>query len=269
MRLILAVGLLTAGTMFANIIDNFESYPVGAFPSPTWLDVGTVNPPPGGQSIPSATVVSTTDAFGNPTQALGLVDQVAFSRGIYAPVAVNATYDLAADIRVDRYSNSPQQPPDDWAMQLTFAEVGPQNFAFTNQAGIYASSLTKTWRLFLIGGPGADIDLGAAVNIGTWYRVQLEFDALTDTFHSRINDVFTGNTLVDQFNTIAGLTPADTQYDSIAFFGGETSPFTTVADQAVVDNVNISATPEPTAVVLVATVMALLALRFRKHARNS
>lgn len=268
---VVAVCLISAGTMQGGTItDNFSGYAVGTFPSPTWQDVGTVLPGPG-QPVPSALVVSTTDAFGNPIQALGLVDQVSYSRGIYATTPVSSNYTLSADIRIDQYSNAPSAPSSDWAMQLTFAEAGVDNFAFTPQAGIYASSLTGDWRLFLIGGaggPDADIDLGVPANIGTWYQVQLNFDSLDATFQSKITNILTGTVLVDQTNTIAGLTPAEAAYNSIAFFGGETSPGSTVADQAVVTNINTSATgtvPEPPTALLIAIAVGFVALgQFRR-----
>jgi len=258
MMVALALGLLFVTPAFATgISDNFESYALGSFPSPTWQDVGTVMAP--GQTLPSATVVSTTDAHGNPTQALAVADYIAPSRGIYATVPVSGTYSLAADIRVDQYSLYPDNTASDWAMQLTFAEAGVSNFAFTPQAGIYASSLTGDWRLFLIGGPGADIPLGVPAVVGTWYHVELDFNANTDTFHSIIEDAATGTVLVNQFNTISGLTPAETEYDSIAFFGGETSTNPGRPDLAVVDNVNISAVgtvPEPSGLVLLGSGLA-------------
>jgi len=242
----LVLGLAVSPAFADTVTDNFESYTLGTFPSPTWQDVGTVFTPPG-QTLPSAQVVQTTDAFGNSTQALSILDQVTLSRGIFATVPVSTTYALAADIRVDRYSDHPPGlgTAENWAMQLTFAEAGVDNFAFTPQAGIYASSLTGGWRLFVIGGPGADIDLGVPAAVGKWYKVELDFNALSSTFHSRIIDAKTGAVLVDRFDTIAGLTPADAQYNSIAFFGGETNPDTQVADLAMVDNVNISSTPVP------------------------
>lgn len=265
---ILIVGLCSVAIASATgISDNFESYAPGVFPSPPWLDVGTIFPDPG-QPIPSAFVTSTTDAFGNPTQALGLVDAVSLSRGIYFPVPVSATYSLASDIRVDRYSDKPDGTASDWAMQLTFAQSGAANFAFTPQAGLYASSQSGTWRLFLIGGPGLDEDLGIPATIGSWYRVQLDYNANTSTFRSEISDVLTGNVLVNKTTTVAGLTAADTPYDSIAFFGGETSVAgDTLADLAVVDNINIEAkgtVPEPPTVALTAVGIGLLILGRRR-----
>jgi hypothetical protein len=268
MMVVLALGLLVVTPAFATgISDNFESYTLGTFPSPTWLDAGTVLPPTG-QTFPSASVVSTTDAFGNATQALGLRDEVDPSRGIYANVPVSAMYSLTADIRVDRYSDMPDSTADDWAMQLTFAEAGVDNFAYTPQAGIYASSQTGGWRFFLIGNTtSADIDLGQKAIIGTWYTVQLNFDVANSKFHSVIKDTATGATLVDEFDTVTGLTSADTAYDSIAFFGGEVSQNTTIADQAVVDNVNISAVgtvPEPASILLLASGLAAFAVGRRR-----
>ena len=259
--------LLVTSAFATGISDNFQGYAPGIFPSPTWLDAGTVFPP-ATQTFPSAFVVSTADAFGIPTQALALRDEVDPSRGIYATVPVSATYSLAADIRVDRYSDKPDSTASDWAMQLTFAEAGVDNFASTPQAGIYASSQTGGWRLFLIANStSADIDLGQDATIGTWYTVQLDFDVLSSKFHSIIKNTATGSTLVDRFDTISGLTLADTQYNSIAFFGGEVSPDSTIADQAVVDNVNISAVgsvPEPGSLAMLASgLLGTLAIRRR------
>jgi len=266
MLVVLALGLLFVTPAFATgVTDNFESYQVGQFPSPTWTDVGTIFPPPW-QTLPSAFVVSTTDAFGNATQAVALRDEVDPSRGIFATVPVSSFYSLTADIRVDRYSDHPISTASDWAMQLTFAEAGLDNFASTIQSGIYASSMTGGWRLFLIGNnTSADIDLGQVAAIGTWYTVQLDFEVATSTFHSIIKDTLTGTVLVDRFDTISGLTPADVQYDSIAFFGGEVSPDTTIADLAVVDNVNISATAEPASLLLLSSgIAAIFAARRRR-----
>ena len=214
--------LFTAvGAGASPISDNFESYTVGTFPSPTWSDVGAVFN--NGQILPSATVVSTTDAFGNATKAVAIRDQVTNSRGIFAPTSIGRFYSLAADLRVDRYADNSQAPPSDWAMQLTFAHNGVASYDFTPQAGIYASSLTKGWRLFLIGelGLGADIDLGVAADVGTWYKVSLDADALTGTFHTQIFDVLSGIQLLDNTQAITGWTPAEANWDSIAFFGGE------------------------------------------------
>ena len=257
--------LALAGASASTITDNFESYALGAFPSPTWLDVGTLLPSPG-TPIPSATVVSTTDAFGHPTQALSIANALASSRGIYATVPLSSTYSLAADIRVDQYSDHPSGPLNDWAMQLGFEQVGPYNMCCNSQAGIYASSLTGGWRLFVgSNGPGGDIDFGVPATVGTWYRVQLNLDLPTATFHSVIIDVATGNVLVNRFDTFTGLNTSNTQFDSITFFGGELSSSDTIANLAVVDNVTIGTTPEPSTFLLIGSGLSLLASRLRRR----
>lgn len=267
--------LLGAVALFASVtsagasavIDDFQSYALGSFPSPTWSDVGAVFNT--GQTLPTARVVTTSNAFGAATQAVAINDQVGSSRGIYAATDVGRFYSLAADIRVDRFSSNAASTTQDWAMQLTFAHSGIGSFDGTPQAGIYASALTQGWRLFLIGEQGlsADIDLGLAATVGTWYRVSLDADALTGAFHAQIFDVLSGGLLLDDTHTLAGWTPGEAHWDSIAFFGGDLSG--SPANLAVVDNVNISSSgsaPEPASIVLAAA--ALLALgSFRRRRR--
>jgi len=97
---------------------------------------GTVLPDPPVPPIPSALVISTTDAFGAPTQALLDGGGPASAKGIYTPVRSALSYTLGADVRVDRYSDSPAFPTSDWAMQLTFAQTGVSGFDGTPQAGL-------------------------------------------------------------------------------------------------------------------------------------
>jgi hypothetical protein len=248
----------------AIITDDFQSYPVGTFPAPQWSDVGAVLPEPPIAPIPSATVITTTDAFGNITQALSTIGALAASKGIFAPIPVSLTYSLAADVRVDRYSDHSDSTTSDWAMQLTFAQVGIRNFATTPQAGIYASSLTQGWRLFLIssngGAASADIDLGGPASVGTWYRLELTLDVTTGAFHSRVSDIAQAQLLVDRTDVIPNWQPQDGQFDSFAFFGGELSPDDTVGNLGIVDNVNIvaAAVPEPSTIVLLTIGLACL-----------
>jgi hypothetical protein len=253
----------------AVVTDNFESYTVGTFPSPLWQDVGTVLPDPPIPPIPSAFVTATTDAFGAPTQALSTVGDLASAKGIYTPVPVSSSYALGADVRVDRYSDNPAFPTSDWAMQLTFAQVGVSGFAGTPQAGIYASSLTEGWRLFLIssnGGPFADIDLLAPANLSTWYHLDLNLDATTGTFHSVISDAATSALLSDQTNVISGWAPDNALFDSFAFFGGELSD-NRIGNIGIVDNINVTTNPipEPASMALLGLGLAGLAIIRRRR----
>lgn len=264
---VLACSIAASAARASPISDDFEGYALGSFPSPTWTDVGTVQNL--GQALPTARVVATTDAFGNATQALSIRDQAGSSRGIFAPTAPGRFYSLAADIRVDRYAtpNASTATTSDWAMQLTFAHNNGSSFDGTPQAGIYASTLTRGWRLFLIGEQnlGADIDLGVAAAVGQWYRVSLDADALTGSFHTQIFDVLSGTRLLDDTRSIAGWTPTEANWDSIAFFGGDLTASN--ANLAVVDNVNIASSgsiPEPATWALVWAAGLALAIRRRR-----
>jgi hypothetical protein len=241
--LIVSAGAATSGA--TGIVDTFESYPLGTFPGPAWSDVATFDPQAPIGTLPSAFVVQTTDAFGGPTQALAVRDENALVAGIYAPVPVSSTYSLAADLRVDRFSNDSPDPAADWAMQLTFAQL-QSNFYATPQAGIYASSLTGGWRLFLIDSTHtvfADEDLGLAVTLGRWSRVAFDLDALTGGWHVTIGDVASGTTLLDKSGIFSNWTTSSGLFDSVAFFDGD--PDGTVANLAYVDNINVTSTPVP------------------------
>jgi len=269
--LLCGVALTTlASTASAQIIDNFESYALGSLPSPTWLDVGAVLPSGRIPPFPSAYVISTLDAFGNPTKAVATVGDLATSKGIYAAVPVSTFYLLRADVRVDRYSDAPSNPAADWAMQLTFGQNGVDNWAYTPQLGIYASSLTRGWRLFSgTASSSVDIDLQVAANVGTWYTVQQSFDALLGVFHSQIWDAASGAVLLDTFNTLIDWNPADATFDAWAFMAGDLSPGTQIGNIGVVDNVNIvaSTVPEPTSFALLAVSLLPAVMLARRRRR--
>jgi len=263
----IAVTML-ASTASAQIVDNFESYALGSLPSPTWSDVGAVLP--GGRipPFPSARVISTLDVFGNPTKAVATVGDLATSKGIYTAVPVSTFYRLRADVRVYRYSDGTGGPTSDWAMQLTFVRNGVENWAFTPQLGIYASSLTGGWRLISIN-PSVylDLDLQVAANVGTWSTVEQSFDALLGVFRSQIWDAASGTVLLDSFNTLNGWDPADATFDAWAFMAGDLSPDAQIGNIGVVDNVNIVATtvPEPSTLALLAMCLIPAAVVARRR----
>jgi PEP-CTERM motif len=197
---------------------------------------------------------------------------VSLLSGIYYPVPLSNTYSLAADIRVDRFNDHPTFPATDFAMQLTFAQLGT-NLYTAPQVGIYASTFTETWRLFLIpsdGNNGADIDLGLAVTRGLWYRVQLDFDSIDGGWHAQIADAGSGVSLVNQTGTFSNWTPSAGLFDGVAFIEGEGSPDTTIGNLALVDNINVTATPEPatTGLFLAGILFGELTRRNRRQARR-
>ncbi len=270
-------GILVGGVIaysaaaHAQISDNFQSYAVGSLPSPKWQDAGAVLPGFPVPPFPSAFVINTLDKHGNATQAVSTVGALAESKGIFAFVPVATQYSLFADVRIDRYSDHPQNTVGDWAMQLSFGQNGVDNWANTPQAGIYASSLTEGWRLYVaIAGTNADINLNVAATPGVWYTVAQSLDITTGIFHSQIWDGASGTQLLDQFNTIAGWNQAGaSQFDAFAFVGGDHSPADTYGNIGVIDNVNITtATPEPGTMALVALGVLPLVGRIGRRRRH-
>jgi hypothetical protein len=242
-----ALAILARPAAATGVVDDFESYVPGAFPSPTWSDAGGLFPEPPAATLPSAGVIATTDAFGAATQALAINNEVSLVRGIYQAVPLSSQYSLVADIRVDQYSVNAPASATDWAMQLTFANTGMNLYA-APQAGIYASSLTGDWRLFWIADTtpsGADIPLGIPATVGTWYRVSLDLETANGGYRAVVSDINAGTTLVDLSGSFVGWAPGDGQYDAVAFIGGEGTEGQTVANIGVVDNINVVVQPVP------------------------
>jgi len=259
--------LALSGSGFAaNISDNFESYAIGTFPSPTWTDLQAIFPDPH-TPVPSATVVSTTDAFGHATQALTLANSPSPNRGILAPVPVSGFYTMSGDIRVDQYSDHPLNYASDFPMEMGFVNTTSPNVCCAPSAGIYASSQLGTWRVFVNTRADviADFDLGVPATLGTWYTLQFSFSLATSTIHSVIVDTATGTVLVNQFDFVPGMDLAATGYNAIGYFGSDPIGFgDTIGDVGTVDNASGTTTPEPTTFLLIGSGLSLLAARLRK-----
>jgi hypothetical protein len=145
-------------------------------------------------------------------------------------------------------------------MQLTFAQLSG-NLYLAPQVGIHASTFTETWRAFLIPSdaiPGADIDLGLSVLVGSWYRLRLDFDAIAGQWHAQIADAAPGTSLVDATDTFIGWTATSGLFDGVAFIEGEGTVGTTVGNLALVDNINVTAIPEPATTGLLCCAWVLL-----------
>lgn len=249
-----------------TVADDFESYAPGAFPSSAWLDAGALLPIPPVALLPSATVETASDAFGAPTRALAISDQLAPVSGIYQTVPVSQRYTLAADVRVDRFSTAPAGVSTDFPIQLTFARA-VDSLYFAPQAGLYISSLTQTWHVYLILNDQLtqeDIDTGLPVVAGVWYRAAFEVETSGGAYRAAIADVALGNTLAEFSGIYASWLPGEGAYDVVGFIEGEGSIGGTLGNLAFIDNVNVVATPAPAALALFGLGMAaMLAARRR------
>ena len=234
------LALVATSSDAVGSLDDFEGYAVGGFPSPDWLDVGLANPDPPNPPDPSAVIAVTNDPFGSPTQVLSIVDALAPSQGIYRSINVSPQYTVSADVRVDRFCDVPT-PALDWAMEVAVGKLIPgMDPCCGAQCGIYAESFTQSWHVYVAGtnsGFLIDIDLGLGIDLGRWYRVALDLDAVNGVVHSRISDAASGTVLVDQSDVVKGWTANEGLYDIVDFFDGELTPENTVSNLAVIDNV--------------------------------
>ena len=267
-RLIACAALLVASpasiAAAIGIADDFEDEILGTFPG-GWLDVGALNPDAPNPPLPSAIVVATTDALGNPTQALALVDAVAESQGIYRVVPQSVRYTSRADVRIDRYADlgTDATTVSDWAIEVGVnRRVGTTDLAFVPSVGVFASTLTEGWRLYVTTeNVYVDLDLGVAATLGTWYTVEVDLDVVAATVRSLILETASGNVLADVTTLLSAFGPWDASVDGVfdveGFFDGELTG-SDAGSLVVIDNVDQSVVPvtEPASLALLALGLA-------------
>src|SRR5262249_51873258 len=150
----------------------------GSFPAANWIDTGQIAPygalpPPN----PSCTVGLTTDAFGQPTQALHLDGSwVGSASGIYRAVQTVSQYSLSMDVRTDLFATGATDNPSDWPWMM-----GVSRYDAGEQAGgwhslqMYGTDMSQDFRAYGISDQGEeDFPLGLSILPGVWYRVQLD-----------------------------------------------------------------------------------------------
>jgi hypothetical protein len=124
--------------------------------------------------------------------------------------------------------------------------------------------------VFLIDGTetlAADVDLGVPAAVGTWYRVAFDLNALTGGYRARVTDVATGTLLVDRVDAFAGWLSGSGPFDAVGFFDGEGGVGVTRSNLAVVDNINVRATPEPASLFLLGAGFAAMLAHARRRER--
>jgi hypothetical protein len=255
------------GSTATLVADDFETYSPGSFPSPHWLDAGTVAPGSPAPPIPSVTIVSTTNGFGRPTRAVSLVDAIAATpQGIYRTIPVSSPYTLDVDFRIDRFSNGGDTTFQEWAFQAGFLVNDGTSFDTATQVGVYASSVSNDFRLYAINGDQYDETLDAIPTLGTWYHLDFSIDVTTGEATTRIVEIATETVLVERTDSITGWDPELALFDAVAFFDGDQEGGD-VSNLSVWDNV-VVVVPEPGSALLLAAALAAAHAVARRRRRG-
>jgi hypothetical protein len=280
----LLCALLGAVTQASAVTETFQSYSPGSFPAPAWQDFASFFPPQSNYPpavLPSTTVVQTTDAFGNPTQAAQSADAPAGAgTGLWAYQTTGGTVmSIAADVRTLRFANANPVPAN-------------PDFGFTNSIGFWTANLasapfltlgtnstTHRWGLSYGGdapfaNPNSDdYDLGGTALQGVWYHASLDFDRQVGSFHARVVDIASGGVVVDQVIFKSNWTPGLDDFNAVFLSTGEPSATLpplpgapNISNIGQFDNINYAAVPEPQAVLLM--VLGLGVLRLSRGRRE-
>jgi hypothetical protein len=271
----LVVACLGTPAASSPFVDDFESSPLGALPT-GWNDVASVDPT-STVPKPSAVVVSTTDAFGNPTRAvatlpktLGTLPSTGISQGIYRGIGSANLYSTSMDVRIDRFSDHTDfdcgcdpaySATFDWPVLIGFAQSnGTLDLAFVPQVVLLASAWEQNWQLFVYtANVSALFDLGAPITLGTWYGAQIDLDVAGGTVRSRITDSASGSVLADVVTVLpAAWDPlVDGVFDIANYYGGELTAVQT-SGLATIDNIRLNEIPEPSTILLLVSALAAL-----------
>lgn len=258
---------LSASSFSFGISEDFESYALGTFPSPTWSDTGLIQPV-GNIPNPSSLIERKTTESGTQTHALNFGDYFGYDSGIYTATGPGRFYSVTADIRVDRFgTQAPPSSASDWPVAAGFnqfdANETPSGWISIQ---VYASTLTKDWRVYGYDGVNSifDIALGASPDIGVWDRVSFSFDNQTGTIATNIQNLRTGATTVNRTDVLAGW--ASPTLDTLAFFNGQDSNGdpNAISGLANVDNINANVVPEPASMAALGIGLAAILRRRRR-----
>ena len=258
------VGLVTlaqnAAAQPVLLDDDFESYQAGSLPDGPWSDVTSRIDAPTVPS-PSATVIDTTDAFGNPTRALQTVDAIGTSSGVLAEFAPVAASRLSVDVRIDQFTNVRSGAT--WSIAVGYLQDSAvDDLNLGPQAVVYAAIGAPTYRVFVFNdGIAYDFAIpGATITLGSWVNIDLAIDSAIGSLEASVIDPVSGQVLGAVERTFDVWSPSDAEFDAIALFDGvyRTSGGTR-GGQATLDNVVHTVIPAPggAAVLLGATLLML------------
>jgi len=263
MRLIATLVAAAAALSAHAIIDDFESYIAGTFPSANWQDAGLVSPINGPAPDPSCIVDKTTDAFGNGTLALHLDSSwVGATSGVWRKEAISAITQLSFDFRIDSFGSGAQQDVTDWAFDAMIAKSQSDiHVGAWNSMQVYASNLSQDFRGYTIdsGNLEEDMPYGLKLETKKWYRVRATFDKTIGSIRSEVWDIAGNMLLLDATMVDPTWTAADGNFDSLSFNQGELSALESA--DAWIDNINV--VPEPASLAVLGFALAALVRKRR------
>tara|TARA_R110002072_G_scaffold150953_1_gene299733 strand:- start:76754 stop:77560 length:807 start_codon:yes stop_codon:yes gene_type:complete len=245
-----AIGIVAlsvcAGMAVGGISDDFESYVLGGLPGGVWQDATSFidEPTHTGDSV---SVIQTTDAFGNLTNAVQINDHIGTSGGIMGRVEHTSVQRFEIDVRLDQPGNG--SSPNWMSAVGFFQETDQTDFNWSPQAMVYASNNGR-FRLFVQNADGrnsASRDFGMGLgswSLDTWYRVSLEVDTENGIFDASVVEIATGEELSSTHRVYSGWNSEFGQYDLVSANDGEygSTPGTR-GNMATFDNT--SYTPAP------------------------
>ncbi len=231
----LALPALSSAALAGTLTDDLEGLTPGPLPQGIWEDMSTRVA--GHTTIPTSDVISTTDAFGQPTLAIQTKLIFGKSTGFHTPVQAATFHDLTADVRVDSFGDGLA-----WGMSVGFtADDGASDINASPQCLIYPW-FDGTWHLFVTEPSGGDfLLLGEPIIIGKWYTVQIQVDTTTGFVSTLVREADTGRPVAGGSTTI----PNASTYDSLSFFDGEYADTGTISSQTTIDNIRYVASGFP------------------------
>jgi len=216
-----------------QLTDDLETLTPGPLPQGIWEDMSTRVA--GHASVPTSDVISTTDAFGQPTLAIQTRPIFGLSTGFHTAAQFADVHDLTADVRIDTFGNAQS-----WPTCVGFTmDDGSSDINDSPQCLIYPWH-DGSWRFFVHEPNGGVYIIGAPrIALENWYTVNLRVDTTTGDISLLISDTATGQALGGGNVTVAGFT---SNYDRLSFFDGELPNTGTTSAQATVDNIRYVAT---------------------------
>ncbi|MEM7157666.1 MAG: hypothetical protein AAF799_32800 [Myxococcota bacterium] len=220
--------------------ESFESVLIGEQPGEPWSDVVSRIDDPSVVS-PTAVVIATDDPDGESTQALQLTDAIGTSQGLLAPISDGNRHQVAANVRIDQFSDATTGTT--WPIAVGFTQDDDTGDLNDDPHAVVMVAADGTWHLQIKNGSvGANVlDAAipaAAVEEGRWYRVMLEVDADQGSFHALVFDPTTDESLGEHTVFVPGWDIDFGRYDALAFYDGEyDTEDSTQGGQASIDDV--------------------------------